>query len=265
MGRIEETHPAPYGIVRVVTIQQANKKRQKRTITKLIQLGRNNNDESAPIKQKGLTIATCLMYLTLTMAIINPVKLNQRINTSPETTETTNRTIKGINGISENRRKRGLLGEFLTEVFGVNNEVYQDIDALQKISKRSFKHQTTRLGSWNFTEKLNQGLEAVQEMQKWYKAANANTLNMNILHAYQLAAHYMEEVQQQHDLLLDVLFNRGHIYELLTPAEVAKFIEQATTKLLSKLKILLKPVLKTSVQRSREEIWVYSYFNLRIE
>ncbi|KAK9884370.1 hypothetical protein WA026_005319 [Henosepilachna vigintioctopunctata] len=81
---------------------------------------------------------------------------------------------------------------------------------------------------------------------------------MNILHAYQLAANYMEEVQQQYDLLLDVLFDRGHIYELLTPAEVAKFIEQATTKLPSKLKILLKPVLKTSVQRSREDIWVTS-------
>ncbi|KAK9876167.1 hypothetical protein WA026_011283 [Henosepilachna vigintioctopunctata] len=59
---------------------------------------------------------------------------------------------------------------------------------------------------------------------------------------------------------LDVLFDRGHIYQLLTPAEVAKFIEQATTKLPSKLKLLLKPVLKTSVQRSREDIWVYSHF-----
>ncbi|KAK9876344.1 hypothetical protein WA026_012653 [Henosepilachna vigintioctopunctata] len=73
----------------------------------------------------------------------------------------------------------------------------------KKISKKSFKHQTIRLGSWlkwfptltrqskkfrleklrNFTQKLNQGLEAVQEMQKLYKAANANTLNMNIIHA----------------------------------------------------------------------------------
>ncbi|KAK9871552.1 hypothetical protein WA026_012930 [Henosepilachna vigintioctopunctata] len=112
----------------------------------------------------------------------------------------------------------------------------------------------------NFTQKLNQGLEAVQEMQKWHKATNANTLNMTILHAYQLAANYMEEVQQQHGRLLDVLFDRGHIYEPLTPEEVAKFIEQATTKLPSKLKILLKPVLKTSVQRSREDIWVYSHF-----
>ncbi|KAK9892785.1 hypothetical protein WA026_021976 [Henosepilachna vigintioctopunctata] len=112
----------------------------------------------------------------------------------------------------------------------------------------------------NFTRKLNQGLEAVQEMQKWYKAADANTLNMNILHAYQLAANYMKEVQQQHDRLLDVLFDRGHIYELLTTAEIPKFIEQATTKLPSKIKTLVKPVLKTSVQRSREDIWVYSHF-----
>ncbi|KAK9871551.1 hypothetical protein WA026_012929 [Henosepilachna vigintioctopunctata] len=69
MVKIEETHSAPDGTVRVVTIQQENKKLQKRPISKLIPLGRNINDEGAP-KQKGPSY----MYITLTMAIIIPVK-----------------------------------------------------------------------------------------------------------------------------------------------------------------------------------------------
>ncbi|KAK9872587.1 hypothetical protein WA026_018719 [Henosepilachna vigintioctopunctata] len=100
--------------------------------------------------------------------------------------------------------KEGAAGEILTEVFGVNDEVYQDIDGLQKNQQeiiQASNHQArfmvkmvshineteqkiaTRLR--NFTQKLNQGLEAVQEMQKWYKAANSNTISMNILHVQQ--------------------------------------------------------------------------------
>ncbi|KAL3267346.1 hypothetical protein HHI36_011477, partial [Cryptolaemus montrouzieri] len=33
---------------------------------------------------------------------------------------------------SQRRRKRGMLGEFLTSVFGVNDEVYRGIDALNE-------------------------------------------------------------------------------------------------------------------------------------
>ncbi|KAK9873455.1 hypothetical protein WA026_022687 [Henosepilachna vigintioctopunctata] len=79
-------------------------------------------------------------------------------------------------------------------------------------------------------------------MLKRYKTVNAKTFNINILLAYQLTSNYMEELQQQQERLLDVLFDWDYLLNLLTSEQVVEFIEQATAKLRSKLKILQKSV-----------------------
>mgnify|MGYP005983840325 FL=1 len=84
---------------------------------------------------------------------------------------------KSLEKLVRDRQKRELLGELLTSVFGVNDEVYHDIEALDKNQHeliRTSTHQTKimlqALATFNdtenriqnrlkrFQEKLNEGI-----------------------------------------------------------------------------------------------------------
>lgn len=55
------------------------------------------------------------------------------------------RTKEYLTEVSQTRKKRGILGQLLTSIFGVNDEVYRDIDSLilnQKKIIASANHQT---------------------------------------------------------------------------------------------------------------------------
>jgi hypothetical protein len=187
--------------------------------------------------------------------------------------------IKDSMKASSNRRKRGLLGKLLTSVFGVNDEVYRDIDSLQENQNdliQSSNHQTkfmiSALATFNETEKritthlerfktkLNQGIKAIEDMQKWYSTININKLNIHLLSSYQLALNFIEELNQHYAKLFQVLFNHGTLYDLLPPAQVRKLTTEANKKLPSNLKILTLPILDTKIEQNEAQIQVFGYF-----
>ncbi|KAL3284103.1 hypothetical protein HHI36_018273 [Cryptolaemus montrouzieri] len=69
-------------------------------------------------------------------------------------------SIASLNDIAKSRRKRGLLGKFLTSVFGVNEEVYRDIDALNENQERLIE--TTNRQS----KLMVSGMAAMEETEK---------------------------------------------------------------------------------------------------
>ncbi|XP_031342802.1 uncharacterized protein LOC116170471 [Photinus pyralis] len=114
---------------------------------------------------------------------------------------------EGINYISQTRKKRGILGNILTAIFGVNDEVYKDIDALNKNqqelmrnSERQSKIMLSTISKFKETEnriekqlerfntKLNEAIKAINQMQKWYKTIDENRLNIHILSTYQTSS-----------------------------------------------------------------------------
>lgn len=188
-------------------------------------------------------------------------------------------TIRSMNGVIKSRQKRGVLGNLLTALFGVNDEVYKDINTLDtqqqeliKASSHQTKFMLSALSEFNDTEvrienklnnfnkKLNQGIEAINQMHSWYRVADTNKLNIQVMSAYQLATNYNEELQQLYSKLLDVHFNRGHLYEFISPARVEEIISTASGKLPSTISILSSPVIQMMVEHSQDYIHIFGYF-----
>lgn len=90
--------------------------------------------------------------------------------------------VEGRIARSDKRQKRGVLGKLLTSIFGVNDEVYHDIDTLDKKQQELIKasnHQTKfmlkALATFNdtknrinrrlekFHNKLNEGSDSADE------------------------------------------------------------------------------------------------------
>lgn len=177
------------------------------------------------------------------------------------------------------RRKRGLLGNMLTAVFGVNEEVYQDIDSLDRNQQKLIQdssHQTRLLMSatldresserrtnqtlQRFTDKLNQGIEAINDMKSWFTAVDRDHLNILFLNSYQLASNYIQEVQEQCNKILEAVNGQGHIYDFLSPAEVAENLQKASHKLPTNIQILQAPMMGTSVVQNDTNIMIYGHF-----
>ncbi|CAH1101873.1 unnamed protein product [Psylliodes chrysocephalus] len=177
------------------------------------------------------------------------------------------------------RFKRGILGKLLTSVFGVNDEVYQDIKALQQNQEELIKttnHQSkimiSTLSKINDTEvriqnqlerfrsKLNQGLDAIHDMQSWYNKVDVNTLNIHTLSAYQIGSNFLSKLTHHYSRILDIQFNRGTLYDLMSPAHVREIIASANQKLPANLRILSSPTINIALENTDKEIQILSSF-----
>lgn len=179
----------------------------------------------------------------------------------------------------QTRRKRGVLGKMLTSIFGVNDEVYQEIDKINQNQQkliRSTGHQTkfmlTSLTSLNETEqrikkrlelfqnKINEGLEAVNQMSKWYSTVDTDRLNIQLLAGYQIANNFLADEINQNSNILDILLDRIKFQKMLSPNHLKNIIEEANTKLPSNLEILAWPLLDTKVIVKGMFIKIFGYF-----
>lgn len=186
---------------------------------------------------------------------------------------------KGIDQVSKYHQKRGLLGDFLTSIFGVNDEVYKDIETLDKNQHDLIKasnHQTkimlSTLSTFNETEerinkqllhfnkKLNDGIQAINEMQKWYKVVDDNKLSIHILSSYQIASNCISEIVAYYNKLLNIQHHHGSMYDFLSPAQVGTMVTSASNKLPTNINILPTPILRTKVEHHLKNILVYGYF-----
>ncbi|KAL3285687.1 hypothetical protein HHI36_000219 [Cryptolaemus montrouzieri] len=77
---------------------------------------------------------------------------------------------------------------------------------------------------------------------------------------YDIASNNIEELSVLYGRILDIDFGRGHIFELLSAAEITAIIEEAQLKLPFRLRILQTPILKTTVQHISNEILIKVHF-----
>lgn len=188
--------------------------------------------------------------------------------------------IKGIYDVTRSRKRRGLLGKLMTSIFGVNDEVYTDINNLEKNQQQlihASSHQTKfmlqALSQFNdtenriysklkqFQEKVIRSQAAITEMkQSWFQAVDENRLSIHLLSSYQVGNNYLDEVYDYYKSLSDILYNTGNIYSMLTPGQIREIIQTAERKMPPSIEILPQPILKTELEETEKQLHVYVYF-----
>uniref|UniRef100_A0A2A4KAG8 DUF5641 domain-containing protein n=1 Tax=Heliothis virescens TaxID=7102 RepID=A0A2A4KAG8_HELVI len=214
--------------------------------------------------------------------IIDPTHCEQLHHHLLEQESKFERTKEYLTEISNTRKRRGLLGQLLTSVFGVNDEVYRDINSLnlnqQKLIE-SANHQTKfmistisqvnkteeriRLKLEGFQNKLNQVIEYIDSNDRWYTKVDHNSINIHILRTYQLAINIMEEIKEIYNGLLEIYLSNSTVYSILTPKNISELIAVANKKLPSNLKIVYQHLLDTKIAQNDTHIQVYAYFPIQ--
>lgn len=184
--------------------------------------------------------------------------------------------------INRTRKKRGLLGNLLTSIFGVNDEAYRDIEALQKNQDQlidAANHQTkfmiSAVAQLNNTEaKVNKKLQTFQKQlndvikylsskDNWYSKVDRNGLNIQVMQTYELASNYIKEITDQYDGLQEIYSSKASVYTILTPSNVSDIIASANKKLPSNLKIIQQLLIDTKIAENATHIQVYAYFPIQ--
>lgn len=192
------------------------------------------------------------------------------------------RTKEYLTTVNQIRKKRGIWGELLTAVFGVNDEVYRDIDTLNLNQKKLIEaanHQTkfmiSTISQVNKTEerikqkligfqtKLNQVIGYIESNNHWFSDVDHNSVNIRIMQTYQLAYNYMEEIMDHYNGLLEIYLTKATVYSVLTPKNVTDLISSANKKLPSKLRIVQQQLLDTKIYENKTHIKVYAYFPIQ--
>ncbi|CAH1114773.1 unnamed protein product [Psylliodes chrysocephalus] len=228
MARVAEVHQGDDKKVRVVTLTKAGGNKLKRSIHTLIPLP-TDAESHKPIKMspdatvnshlakvyvhrtqpekrpQSFTTYSCLKLLFL-IALIFPVPQIQATYSIQYPKPEQKKQLQKFNAsltTNVERFKRGILGKLLTSVFGVNDEVYQDIEALQQ---------------------------------------------------------HQEELIIKTTSHQNIQFNRGTLYDLMSPAHVREIIASANQKLPANLRIRSSPTINIALENIDKEIQIFSSF-----
>ncbi|XP_031346826.1 uncharacterized protein LOC116173472 [Photinus pyralis] len=177
------------------------------------------------------------------------------------------------------RRKRGILGDILTAVFGVNDEVYKDIASLNKNQQeiirnadRQTKIMLSALSAFNETEtkiekqlqrfhrKLNEGIQMINQMSKWYRTVDENRLNLQVLSIYTITVTLANEVQHHYKKVININNGRGSLHELISDIRIKIILSEAEKKMPSNVRVLAHPVLRVAVKQTDTHIHVQGFF-----
>ncbi|GJQ72246.1 hypothetical protein Trydic_g3337 [Trypoxylus dichotomus] len=177
------------------------------------------------------------------------------------------------------RQRRGLIGKFLTALFGVNDEVYQDIDALDKNQQRliNTSHYHTKflfstVSDFNkseeminkklqhFQSKLNTAIATANYKSSFFRSIDKNQLQIKVLLSHQTASNYIEEIIHHYMQLLNVQMRRGDMYDLISPNRIREIVSLSSKKIPQNLRILSMPLLNTKVVRNQDMLCVFGYF-----
>ncbi|KAL3277316.1 hypothetical protein HHI36_012667 [Cryptolaemus montrouzieri] len=190
-------------------------------------------------------------------------------------------SIASLNDIAKSRRNRGLLGEFLTSVFGVNYVVYRAIDALKEnqerlieITNRQSKLMVSGKAAIEETEKrinrklesfhskINHCVKAIGEMAKWFKISDTNQDHIDVLISFQLAKNYLEENAAKYRKIASVCYHKSHITDFLAPAEISKIVRTVSRNLPATLMVLSKPIQKMEIEQDDQFIKIYALLHI---
>ncbi|KAL1487858.1 hypothetical protein ABEB36_015508 [Hypothenemus hampei] len=178
---------------------------------------------------------------------------------------------KGISMSVRTRQRREILGTLLTSVFGVNDEIYTDIENLDRNQQELLKtsnHQTRfmmqALSTFNDTEdRIHNKLAQFEKKIKTSQIALDQMRGcIHILSLYQTADNYLDELYEYYKNLEDVFNKRGDIYKIIAPAQIEEILQRTYKKLPSGLEIRSTQITKTELQGRDDSIRFFLYFTI---
>jgi len=180
--------------------------------------------------------------------------------------------------LSASRKRRGILGDFMTSVFGVNEEVYRDIDNLRDNQQQlidTTNHQAkimvSTLASINrteqkinkklekFREKVNKGIELINGMHSIFKTVDENHIKLQIISNFELANNYLNEIYIKYRKIMDACDQQMRRNEFISPPELIDAIDKVERKIPSDVKVLPEPIWKMEYVKDHENIQILMF------
>lgn len=163
--------------------------------------------------------------------------------------------IKAIE-FTKSRMRRGILGTVLTSVFGVNDEVYQDIDRLsenQNNLRNMVNHHGTimlkvsrALNSTNeriskqldqFNQKLEDCTIRIKDLGRWDSEIDHSKVQIYFMTALQHAVMYLDEVRRKYECLWTLIHGRMDMWSCALVTEIISIVNKAESSLPPTLRI----------------------------
>jgi hypothetical protein len=155
------------------------------------------------------------------------------------------------------RTKRGLFGSLLTALFGVNDEVIEDVNTLaenQKRLKEAWQQESKiilkatkvmnstsdRINSQlqRFSDQLSEGLACINKFSRWYIITDHNKINLQFLSTYQKGLNFIQEVFNKYSNILNAVTSKSNIWDCIKLAELEILVNKTQTILPVHIKIL---------------------------
>jgi Pao retrotransposon peptidase/Protein of unknown function (DUF1759)/Family of unknown function (DUF5641)/Integrase zinc binding domain/Putative peptidase (DUF1758) len=200
------------------------------------------------------------------------------LSTFKEKWEQLTNNIDIIKSQSEFRNKRGLVGDFLHHIFGVNDEVYQSLDELQSTQNSLIKrtnHQSTLMLSTvhevnatlsrfytSVTEKLNTGTALINEMQAWFIIADKERIENHIIHTAIEAQNYIDEVIKKYENIAKTILHQGSIFNVINYNTFEKLRNNLNQQLPANLQTLHKPEDRIDILKKDNTIIIAGFIRL---
>jgi flagellar biosynthesis chaperone FliJ len=190
--------------------------------------------------------------------------------------------VNNLNIVTEqarSRQKRGWLGEILTAVFGVNDEVYRSIDELgdaQDELREKATHQSNLLISTvqevnantnkqikELSDKVNQGINQINNMQAWHSIMDRQKVNYHMIAVSHESENAMREIAKKYDVILNAMINRGSLFDFITFYELRETLCRVTSKLPKEIEVEHEPKEELEITANNEQLTIHAFLSLR--
>ncbi|XP_050497562.1 uncharacterized protein LOC126878736 [Diabrotica virgifera virgifera] len=212
--------------------------------------------------------------------IVNCEDIIEKLEEGPRKAESVSEAltveIKGI-------EKRGILGTILTSVFGVNDEAYSNIEALDKNQRELIKglqyqakimletitsinhtemrvndqlnkfHKALTTGLQEIARGLNEVEDKAQILETEYSRLRIQTIALQV-------TEFINEYIQFYEGILNLHYNHGHFIDIIKPGQITKLLERAGQILPQGVEIRRQPIIETEVSHDDKYIPVIGYF-----
>uniref|UniRef100_A0A1A9W982 Envelope fusion protein n=1 Tax=Glossina brevipalpis TaxID=37001 RepID=A0A1A9W982_9MUSC len=171
----------------------------------------------------------------------------------------------------QSRQRRGILGTVLTSIFGVNDEVYRDIDKLdsnqRKLIKLNQKHGKILLDTMQSMKAANEKISLQMssfddQFIKLYTIFDGNTVSTQFMNAYQLALNLVNLVDKKYSALLDSIYTKASLLNCITTRELITLINNTESVLPPNLKVSHIPMNRIDMLHTAEELLLSGYFQI---
>ena len=167
------------------------------------------------------------------------------------------------------RKRRGLLGTVLTSIFGVNDEVYRDIDVLTDNQKKLIQDGNKQsnimlktLQNFNETEgKIEEQMKHFHEqVDKAIKDVKNSAAGSSLWMSYQLALNTVHETLEHYGKIRAVAANRASFFDVVAPWEISAAINKTAEHLSPQQYIMRNKLERSTVTTNGTHTIVSGYF-----